>query len=244
MRKADTGSDPKDFLVAPASTKHFRVRLESTDNGMLMSRATPESLKKPTKGRKKKTDPEPVSAERVDLAAIAADLIYRDRSGQICVPKANLMSCLRDAGREIPWGAPSKKRRVTNLKDKKTMLFSFLQIHGTDLVLDLPAAGHNNEGWKVDSRKGYDKKLGKKVRIIRPLFPKWALEFDITISFIGPEVTEGLVKKLFTIAGEQFGLGAFRVGLSPKEARYPYPFGGFEVAKFEEISQPAQQQTA
>lgn len=233
MTKQNKGFDPQKFLAKPAREEVFRVRLESTQNGLLMSGVESLDQIKPA-GKRKKSEDTP--AEKPDPQTIAASQIYRNQQGKPCLRKINLLACLREAGKEIPWGAVSKKKKVTDRKGR-TILFSFLSIIGdSDLDLELPATGPTNEGWVIDSRKAYDKKTKQKVTVYRPLFPGWALEFDLVVKFIGPEVTEKMVKDLLISAGYSQGLGAFRRGLTPPGRDYTFPFGTFRVTEFKKIT--------
>jgi hypothetical protein len=228
------------FLVQPGEQKTYLVRLESTER-LLLNRMTTEELLDLV--RRVKPDPQ-AKIERSQFEAIAAKSLYRDEDNRLGLPADNLLACLRQAGTEIAWGARSKLAKVTH-KSGKTMLFTFLRVNESFLVfIDLPDGGINNEGWVVDVRRG-KKNTANPVPVIRPLVPKWAAEFTVTVTFIGPEVSEKMVKDLISLAGKEYGLGAFRPGLNRYGARHQKgPFGTFRLAKFAEISQPAQKASA
>ena len=225
------------FSITPAEQKTFLVRLESTER-ILLNRMTPQELLDLV--RRVKPDPE-AKIERSQFEAIAASSLYRDEHNRLGLPPDNLLACLRQAGTEIAWGAKSAKMKVTNKKTHRTLLFTFFRINENFLVFsDLPDNGVNNEGWVVDVRRG-KKSTDNPVPVIRPLISRWVLEFTVTVTFIGPEVTEKMIKDLVSLAGQEYGLGAFRPGLNRFGLKHQKgPFGTFRLAKFVEINQAKQ----
>jgi len=229
-----------DFLVAPARQEHFRFRIEGTEP-MKMDLMSQETIVKALI-RKEREQPDTTSP----LEDMAAKSLYRDEEGDVAMRVLNVLSCLRDAGTRIPWGATGSKIRVTRGSDGKTMLYSFLKVHGSVLkngkpseyikLIDLKDGGENNEGWEVDISLG-KMPNGTAVGIVRPKFEKWALEFDVTITYVGPEVTPKMIGQLFNTAGMSYGLGSHRPSCGG-------PYGTFKLVKVEKIDAPAASKAA
>ncbi|MDD5043664.1 MAG: hypothetical protein PHD51_03285 [Patescibacteria group bacterium] len=217
------------FLVCSSDEKCFLVEIEGTER-LLMDQMTGEEIVETLIRRKRqqaKTD--------VSLEDLASESIYRDGENKIIIPAVNLLSCLREAGKQIPWGATSSKKRITKA-DGTTMLHSFLKIPDANLILELPEEGVNKEGWAVDVRKG-KLKDGTAVGIVRPLFREWSFKVKIYIDFYTSEVTPEMVGKLFFTAGKSVGLCAFRPACGG-------PFGTFHVKSWEEVKAPAAEEAA
>lgn len=240
----NTQEAAQEFVASDVQKRTFKVRLESTDR-LLMNALTKDQIMAMINAPKTKKGAAILEEPASDLSQeeIAAAQIYRDHQGRICLPAQNIYSALRQAGTDIHWGPKSNKTMVTRKsgRDKgQTMIFSFLRIKQAHLpLLDLMEGGINEEGWTVDVRRGRKfarAKANRNVRIIRPLFPRWAVEFELEVSYIDPAVTEKLIKDLFHLAGREIGVGAFRPGLSKNPETKKFCFGTFYLKTFEEIN--------
>lgn len=78
----------------------------------------------------------------------------------------------------------------------------------------------DNAGWIVDIRRGRIPNIGTAVCIIRPMFQTWATEFSIT--FDPQRISRDKVFKLVELAGDDIGLGDFRVACKGR-------YGTFDV---------------
>jgi hypothetical protein len=231
IKETETGGNVGDFMQAPASQRKFHVRLIGT-TPLKPDRMSDEQIIEALIRRKRK-QPDTEAA----LEDMAEESLYRGPDGKPGIPADNVLASFRDAGTKIKWGA--SKSNVTKA-DGKTMLFAFLSIDQSFLtLLDVPKGGEKNEGWKVDIKLGkmQDPKRTA-VGIVRPRFDEWALEFDMTITYIGPEVTNAIIGKLINMAGMAQGLCAHRPSCGGR-------FGTFKLDSIVEIPMTNQQaQTA
>lgn len=152
----------------------------------------------------------------------AAAKIYRNDEGKIALPVEMLMGSLVFAGQKVKNG----KKQISTAKT--TTLFELLQIHNVSLPLSNGEVNANGDlPWVVDKRKGIGNqaKTPTAVCIIRPKFPHW--EFDVEITYDEKKINGDVVRQLFDTAGSSEGLGSFR----PNKKG---PFGRFRVTEWNE----------
>lgn len=149
---------------------------------------------------------------------IAASKLYHDLDGNIAIPQPNLLRCLIEGGRFHKVG----KQQLTS--DKKSMLYSCVDIEGTMIVLE------HKQPWKVDTRPVRIPSTGGRILAHRPMFDDWAMTFvlDIDLSIM----SEKLMRQVVDDAGRRIGLGDFRPATKG-------PFGRFNVTRWaEEKAEP------
>lgn len=232
VKENETGGNVGDFMQAPAPQRMFHVRLVGT-TPLKPDRMSEEQIIEALIRRKRK-QPD-LDAKLEDMAE---ESLYRGPDGKPGIPADNVLASLRDAGTKIKWGA--SKSNVTRGSDGKTMLFAFLSIVQPFLTLiDTIKGGEKDEGWKVDIKLGKMQDAKRTaVGIVRPRFDKWALEFDMVVTYIGPEVTNAMIGSLINMAGMAQGLCAHRPSCSGR-------FGAFKLESIKEIPMTSlQAQTA
>ena len=229
-KEKQTGGDVADFLQAPALQRRFHVRLVGTSPLKPDRMSEEEIVDALIRGIRNQPNREAA------LADMAKESLYRDAAGKIGIPADNVLASFRGAGTSIPWGAKSSKQRITNSKGK-TMLFAFLKIEQSFLrLIDVPKGGVNDEGWEVDIKLG-KMPNGTAVGIVRPRYDTWAIEFDMTITYMDVAVTNAMVGKLISMAGMSQGLCAHRPNHGGR-------FGCFRLDSIEEISLAGQKMKA
>lgn len=193
-------------------SKTFMVRLENV-SPMLMNPATEELLNDLEFGAKGRGN---VNKD-ISSKEKAERKIIRNEDGQIGIPAEYLFSCLREAGRHVPYTAKGK----ISTKES-TLLPAFLDIK----ELFFPFENQDAE-WKVDRRKGMLRSSATPVAvtIVRPRFDKWSCQLTIEVDTnketgIAPEK----IRELFDKAGKMIGLGDFRPAKNGV-------FGRFRVAE-------------
>ncbi len=152
---------------------------------------------------------------------IASSRAYREEgdTGPLGVPATNLFACLREAGRSVDYQGRKKVSTASS-----TRLPAILQIDGEFIPFE--AAEGKAVEWKVDIRRGMMGQQKVAVSIVRPKFPiGWVLRPRIHIDFTTQAVSEGMVKKLFMVAGKEIGLCSFN-------PLHNGPFGRFKMTKW------------
>ena len=172
----------------------YRVRVKGTKP--LLVHAPVGISDKPTRRR----------GEHFDPKKEAEQALYRNDSGEPCIPAFNVKACLRNAGRNY---------KVSGRKST----FGAIILAGIDIRPEMIKI-QSNDGWKIDLRTV----VVQRNRIIRarPRFDDWALEFEILN--LDPTIihTETL-QRILEDAGKYCGLGDFRP-----------MFGTLQIEEFEE----------
>lgn len=147
---------------------------------------------------------------------VAESRLYRDETGKLVIPTANLFAAIVEAGRKVKSGKSQISTATT------TTVPSFLNIIGQNMVFTNGDGDGKAPEWVVDKRRGCLPKDGTAVCLIRPRFEKWGFKVRIEVD----ETVVGLdtVAKLLQIAGEG-GLCDFRPGCKG-------PFGRFRINSF------------
>jgi len=132
----------------------------------------------------------------------ALERAYIDTEGYLYIPSQNIFRSMIDAGIYIKIG---RKNFTTS---KSSLVPSFMEIPMTNLVIPILVDGKKTKDFEVDTRSVVNP--GTNMRNIRhrPIFYKWALQFDI--EYNEKEVSEKTVRELVDIAGTKIGLGDFR----------------------------------
>lgn len=204
---------------------NYRISILSQGNGMLQNPMTDETLDIlafGTAGTRKKQQTD-VSAED-----IAKKRLCLGPKGEFGIPANYLFSALVDAGRHVIFD------KKTKLSTRESSLVPSLIEIIPDLFNDAGdgfiAFKDQDIKWMVDKRRGVLAANGAAVCIIRPKFPKWAI--DVTVQVNEDLVNIDKIQELFKAAGLFSGLGDYR----PSKKG---PFGRFTVAEFVEMEQQA-----
>ncbi|OGI17651.1 MAG: hypothetical protein A3J63_02530 [Candidatus Moranbacteria bacterium RIFCSPHIGHO2_02_FULL_40_12b] len=181
---------------------------------ILMNPATEELLNQLDGGAGARTPKDMVSTPEQK----AERKIIRDENGNVGVPSSYLFSCLREAGRRVPYDAKTKisTKESTILPGLMSIVEIFIPFIDQDAK------------WEVDRRRGMLPKDGTAVCITRPRFNEWA--FAVTIEVDEGQVSPGKIKELFKVAGRMVGLGDFRPSCNGQ-------FGRFRVENWEKIKE-------
>lgn len=191
-----------------------RVRIEGYGSGMLMSPMKQETLLQIRAGTT------PAKNTRWTVEEEAASKLSRDEDGILGIPADNLMACLI-------LGSQKGKVKIgrTQLSTlESTQLWDMIEIEEDWLALIDPDTGEE-AGWKPHLAPGKGER-GKTVAIVRPRFPKWAI--DLTVELDAEEIDEATTQQVFYFAGRKAGLGDWG---PRKRGKY----GRFRVTKWEKL---------
>jgi hypothetical protein len=171
------------------------VRIEGVPQGMMQHRFPMEDNPETKVGKRKKVYLDKEECEKS---------LYRDESGKIYQPSEHILGALINAGKNFTF---EKKR-------------TYKDVVKSSVFINPAIIYHENETWVVDRRPV----TIQRARIVRarPLFPKWALSFEI--EYDNELISKAKMKELLDYAGQRVGIGDYR----------PL-FGRFIVTKFEEI---------
>ncbi len=141
--------------------------------------------------------------------------LYLSSSDKEIIPRDNIISCLKAAGRDV---VLSGRKKISTLKNSVlTAYFSILEDE-IEIV--------SSQGWVVDSRPVTNPTTGGKIIAYRPKFPDWTLNFPVCfVENNRRGITLDMIKELFEIGGAEIGIGAYRVS----NGGY---FGKFETLTF------------
>lgn len=189
------------------------VTLKVKGNGMLQNPMTSETLDQLIGVAAKAA----VDKTR-SLQEIADSRVLRDEAGNAGIKVEYLTACLSEAGR----GVKNGKKQISTAST--TTIFAFIDFKGATFY---PFTKGTDE-YEVDKRRGQlqNGKAAVAVGIVRPLFKKWELKFQIDVDTNADGgCSADNVKQLFVVAGRIVGLGDFRPAKKG-------PFGMFEVAEW------------
>ena len=113
------------------------------------------------------------------------------------LPADNMYACLVSAGRNIKEG----KRNLSTAST--TTLGHRLIILTHEIIIE------SEHGWAIDSRRVVNPTTNGSIIKIRPVFPYWKMTFEIGVDL--NQLSEELLKRLLVIAGNNEGLGEFRI---------------------------------
>lgn len=178
--------------------KRIFIGIVGTDDGLLMN---PRLAESPPRNPKPKEE--------------AEKRVIRDPEGRICLRNDHLYGVLVNAGKKVQLKA---RRNVTPSKGPSS-LYSFLKIDQRFLPLTNGTPGEEPT-WEVSDTYSKNPEQ-QQVRTIRPLFPKWGLEFSVTVD--DSKISLQKVRELCDTAGDE-SLGSWR-------GRY----GKFRVVKWEVV---------
>jgi hypothetical protein len=164
----------------------------------------------------KRVDRDPI------LQEIASKRLSLDARGRVIIPQRVIFSCLRDAGCDVAL----PKRQISYSFTGDTILPSLMRFLNPHYVLE-------QCGWSADyrfirSKEDRNKRLIADYRVVvHPRFEVWSIRLQVIMT---PHsgFTLDHAKRLFTIAGEQKGLGAMR---GPRKERIS--FGAFRIDKWD-----------
>ncbi len=124
----------------------------------------------------------------------AAQKVYRDEKGNVCIPAACLKACIRDASSEVGKKTDSKRRR-NGIRA------------GCFILPDMIPVAKEPDGihQEIVTRKGTGNKVTRVVSY-RPFLKGWKCEVDVTLYDITPENFRQYVE----VAGLKYGLCGHR----------------------------------
>jgi len=171
----------------------YKVKIEGT-KPLLMH--NPESMISDRPKRRRGEHPDP--REEAEVA------LYKNESGEICIPAFNVKACIREAGRNY---------KVAGRKST----FAAMIRAGLEISPSMIPVIHN--GWTIDLRSVVIQR--SRILRARPRFNVWELEFEIR-NLDADVIHADTLKRIIEDAGRFNGLGDFR----PE-------FGLFKLVKFE-----------
>ena len=169
----------------------IRVRIEGV-SPLLCNRFTEEAKEAATAGSKAAA----AAGEKGSPREQSEKKLYKDASGKLIIPSANLLSCVVEGGKFFKAG----KNKVTTLKNSLIPACVFINEPAIPLL--------SAEGWCVDDRVVRNPATGGRFVTYRPIFTDWALEFCLELD--EELMTAKLLREIFDAAGKRVGLGDFR----------------------------------
>lgn len=136
---------------------------------------------------------------------------YKDDSGNLYIPGANIFSCL------VAAGAFHKVGRNKLTTHKSSLVPAGISV--LDLICPLTPSK-----WEVDSRSVVIPATGGRVMCHRPRLDEWETTFSLDVDT--EMFSDGFVRILVADAGRKIGLGDFRPSRKG-------PFGRFSVTGWE-----------
>lgn len=165
----------------------MRIAIEiSGTTPMLMHRFNEEDAYAPASMKDKNLKPRDM----------AAKFLYTDAQGLLCLPTANIFSCLISAGRFHKLG----KNKITTIRS--SLIPAGLSIEGERAYFSAP------KEWVVDSRSVVVPATGSRVMSHRPRLEGWKLDFALVLD--RKMFTAEFIRTLVDDAGIKVGLGDFR----------------------------------
>lgn len=172
--------------------KLVRMEIELTGRTPLMfNRLSIEELEKIRGGTGRGTTKKEVLDKKVE-----AEMKLYKHNKKVVMPAENLMACLIEAGRFVK--VDGKKQLSTG---KSTILSGMITLEEAFFNID------SKNGWEVDFRAGRNQQ-GNVVALVRPRFDDWKFRFTLLIDL--EQISEGIIRELFDIAGMRVGLCEFR----------------------------------
>jgi hypothetical protein len=142
------------------------------------------------------------NAERPDPKELAESKIHKLHDGRPCVPPRMLYAAMIAAGQFIRLDG---KRQVSTAQS--TTLPGLMTLATYEIPLLVPGTDEP-ASWDVDVQQGRNPNGGEAVCIIRPIFYKWQINFEVDVdrAEFDLERARGVVE----IAGRRCGIGDFR----------------------------------
>lgn len=160
----------------------------------------------------------------------------------VCVPTANLSTCLLEAGAlvPVPGGRSGKTFKAqTQSGMKLDGLAVPLEVRGKTIAWQPIEALLGEKSFPAHlnavRRMGFDlmvkrAKVGASKHIrVRPVFEEWAL--NLSVSVWDEQITRDVLESIFGYAGQYKGLGDWR----PSSPRRPGSYGLFKLAGLEQV---------
>ena len=183
-------------------TMMFDVKITSKGSGLVMDNPLTVKSAMPTD-----TFNNRVKANPQFPRDLADTLLYKDRSGNSCIPNGMMYGCF-----------------TTALKAYRRSSDRNMSIHGMVTILEKDILILSEAGMELFTRSVPLQKAGSgRVVACNPIYHNWSAEFTIMVDEEALKIDE--LREVLNLAGKQFGLGAYRKG----------GFGRFWVSKFQEV---------